>query len=893
MIKTLLTRISILRQYNSEDKTILWEDPTNSRWDNVYGKLVKDDNAIFISDDKLLIGIISQVNIGKSILCINIQEVNCKNDQFLRLHAVYPELISRVKANFQPFIHPIELDLKKLTEDVENKNFINFYILSEEQRLNNLFQSIKENDRVVLLDSDQYFENVKLYSKQGLINFPAELDININIERFTIDEVIQINKNYKRKSVKSNNVKRIEKIKEDINTNGIFKFTSFFTYHDTLFNKLVYQKKEEKNLNINTIYLNSIESVFKVSMSGKDIDDKSFTFFNDNNLIIVHSKTKAKGVSSQSQGDTFAKQMKIGDYFYMCRGNNSLEVIGRITGDASTCEYEDFGNDGWIQRSYEIVSEAIKEDSYSDEKKWWTPNDNSTCIVIPPKEIIEANTKIFIPFFNSQFGHKNTLLSTISKTPNNMNNFPLNQILYGPPGTGKTFKLQQIINDWDLAAKTGTEKDFYSFAKNYTWWQIIALVLVDQGNSTVPDIAKHHLIIAKLGSSNVKSLNTRLWSSLQHHTVDNCIDVKLVKRMGTKVFYKEKNSAWRLDNLADFQSEFSALIEDYEEFKKSDNIEAKNYTFTTCHQSLSYEDFIEGIKPELNDSDNLDDEESKNLIYEIRKGIFYNACEKAAQKAGFINLKDCLDRTKQERKIAFDKANLEGNIHVLFLDEINRCNVSNVFGELITLIEEDKRLGGENEIADITLPYSQEEFGVPANLYIIGTMNTADRSVEALDTALRRRFCFEEMPPKYDLKELDNEIFAIKTADILQTINNRIEKLLGKDHTIGHSYFLSKNETTMVDSFYKNIIPLLQEYFFGDYRKIGLILGKGFVKLKELDTNDDVFADFDGSTDYADREVFEIVDYRTTFDYILKFNKADLVMTFEKAIKILMKQSVE
>lgn len=215
--------------------------------------------------------------------------------------------------------------------------------------------------------------------------------------------------------------------------------------------------------------------------------------------------------------------------------------------------------------------------------------------------------------------------------------------------------------------------------------------------------------------------------------------------------------------------------------------------------------------------------------------------------------------------------------HVLIIDEINRGNVSQIFGELITLIEEDKRLGNP-EALEITLPYSKEKFGVPPNLYIIGTMNTADRSVEALDTALRRRFVFEEMSPKYEeLKELNDELFGFPTYEILRTINQRIEQLIDRDHAIGHAYFLHKNEETIVDSFYKNIIPLLQEYFFGDYGKIGLVLGKGFVKATEQPS---VFADFDyeGAHHFEEKLTYEIIDYR----------KNDQTSDFGQAIRLLM-----
>jgi hypothetical protein len=193
---------------------------------------------------------------------------------------------------------------------------------------------------------------------------------------------------------------------------------------------------------------------------------------------------------------------------------------------------------------------------------------------------------------------------------------------------------------------------------------------------------------------------------------------------------------------------------------------------------------------------------------------------------------------------------------VLIIDEINRGNIAGIFGELITMIEADKR-AFQPEVAKLTLPYSKSTFAVPPNLYILGTMNTADRSVEALDTALRRRFSFVEMPSRPELIE-QPEGLSVELRALLTAINGRVERLLDKDHHIGHSYFMDINTERELRLVFKNkVLPLLQEYFYGDPRKLGAVLGPQWVMKREA-AEHKLFSKFD--IEDAAKEVYDVAD---------------------------------
>lgn len=381
------------------------------------------------------------------------------------------------------------------------------------------------------------------------------------------------------------------------------------------------------------------------------------------------------------------------------------------------------------------------------------------------------------------------------------------------------------------------------------------------------------------------------------------------------------------------EEEYVEVFERYNEYKAKGWIE-----FTTFHQSYGYEEFIEGIRPEMTDSGDVN--------YSIQPGIFKRFCEQA--NIGGIDFetawKQLLTVAKGQKKYVFtrrtgstietvlredeafvvhwsggetnvlkkdsilsqwkttaysarekipnggkrwmfdaNQAVIDELVHkygmmqnfdsgndaplnrVFVIDEINRGNISKIFGELITLIEGSKRVG-QPEGMKARLPYSQQQFGVPDNVYIIGTMNTADRSIAVIDTALRRRFRFKEMLP--DVSVLDGiYVEDVSIQEMLEKMNKRISVLYDREHTLGHAYFVPLKSVPTLEVlgniFADNIIPLLQEYFYEDYEKIRMVLGDNnkaneteqFVKVIEHN-----FSELFGNVDYEfdDARTYEI-----------------------------------
>lgn len=239
-------------------------------------------------------------------------------------------------------------------------------------------------------------------------------------------------------------------------------------------------------------------------------------------------------------------------------------------------------------------------------------------------------------------------------------------------------------------------------------------------------------------------------------------------------------------------------LEKYDRYTKMGRVD-----FMTFHQSLSYDDFIEGIRPVITEDD--------QLIYQATPGVFYRFCRNAED----VKLLSPEDTGSDSHD--------EGNC-VFIIDEINRGNISRIFGELITLLESSRRKGMP-ECLEVFLPQMKVKFSVPANVYVLGTMNTADKSLTALDAALRRRFEFVEMMPNPNVLR-GRRILDVDLSRLLAVINNRIELLYDREHMIGHAYFISvKTIDDLAQCFVNKVIPLLQEYFFDDYEKMCWVLG--------------------------------------------------------------------
>ena len=661
--------------------------------------------------------------------------------------------------------------------------------------------------------------------------------------------------------------------------------------------KLISDKVGESNLGLIDALTSSITSTGKLNLFRKLVLDNKrlykishgvFTKRTDfvqsgilkileNNKWISLSRYTGKGA-----GNSFENELQIGDFVYLCYGGDKILYVAEVISEAKLFEsgYAELLNDDeeeWIYREVKPLYYPLNEDiiDLKSYRSQTMPSGNSTFWEIKERDLEALNDTLFIPKLNleilkrdnSEFElEKGTINHTIINTPP----MSLNTILFGPPGTGKTYntinKSIEIANpSFDLSKDRSVVKK--EFERLMNEGQIVFTTF--HQSMSYEDFIEGIKPVLDDGQSIQYDIEPGIFKSLALKAKDNWFD----SNKGT-------------NNELSFEEAYSKLTDEWvdnQEMKFPLKRQENSYTIIGfTKSSIKFKKASGGTQHTLSISTLRDYYYNKREIMQSGLGVYYPSL---------------LDKLKSYTPTLIVEK--EEKKYVLIIDEINRGNVSQIFGELITLIEEDKRLG-EKEALEVTLPYSKEKFGVPPNLYIIGTMNTADRSVEALDTALRRRFSFEEMPPKYELGGLRYDFAGINISLILQTINNRVEKLLDKDHAIGHSYFLLKNDensdSKLVAIFYNNIIPLLQEYFFGDYGKIGLVLGNGFIYKKVWETEEGSFADFDSvsASDFDERDVYEIIDYRDIqTKYNINIKGKNIEMNFEKAIKLLMKEEID
>ena len=400
---------------------------------------------------------------------------------------------------------------------------------------------------------------------------------------------------------------------------------------------------------------------------------------------------------------------------------------------------------------------------------------------------------------------------------------PLNQILYGPPGTGKTYntinKALEIL-DGDIPEKREDAKkkfeeykkagqiEFVTFHQSYGYEEFVEGIKAKSQNGSL-EYNVEDGVFKKISSKALKNYE------------DSEKDSNLLKSEYENTKYLEEFINSAIESEEDFIKTKGGKfkIESFED--DTINVATDDSRYSSNRLKLKFDELLKVV----NYPSKL--ESSKQLS----KEVFGIENQKQIFTYYFTLLKKFKEYPTKEIKEIKDKEKVELKYFILIIDEINRGNISKIFGELITLIEPSKRIGAEEAIT-LKLPYSGDEFGVPQNLYIIGTMNTADRSIALMDTALRRRFDFTEMMPDLETLNEFEYIEGINIKSLLETINKRIEYLYDRDHTIGHAYFISlkdKNGDEVkaeLDNIFRNkIIPLLQEYFYDDWEKIQIVLG--------------------------------------------------------------------
>lgn len=427
-----------------------------------------------------------------------------------------------------------------------------------------------------------------------------------------------------------------------------------------------------------------------------------------------------------------------------------------------------------------------------------------------------------------------------SKMPNNdKKTQPLNQILYGPPGTGKTY------NTINKALEIIFEKEYqdnqFEIVVNNTIRKVTVskIKTMNKTNPEYRDFLKatfEYFKDEKQGQIEFVTFHQsygyeEFVEGIKAKTIDSGIEYKIesgiFKKLSKKATTNFEQTQKNIVATKDFDLIFKERVLDkvFEDIRLEIKMKKSSFFIKEIDETHIYFDKSGG------------DSQHVLLIKNLR--TMYEVGENKLIMGGLSQYYNpLLEYLLQDNEIKEEEKKPLKN-YILIIDEINRGNISKIFGELITLIEPSKRIGAD-EALHAKLPYSNESFGIPSNLYIIGTMNTADRSIALMDTALRRRFDFEEMMPNLEILNDLPKIEGIDIKALLGTINQRIEYLYDRDHTIGHAYFMSLKGKAAdelkaeLDNIFRNkIIPLLQEYFYDDWEKIQIVLGDHYDQINK------------------------------------------------------------
>ncbi len=552
-----------------------------------------------------------------------------------------------------------------------------------------------------------------------------------------------------------------------------------------------------------------------IAWNPKHWDWKSFE---DDRMRVARGETVTRPWSVAST------KLNVGDTFYLVRlGQEPRGLIARGNIASSPYEEEHYDPDraakGDKARFADITLTDLRDPaidafiSMADLKREttddqvWSPQNSGI-------EIKPASAKMISQLWGQLAGVKTSPEEAKSSRQQAIQiKKPINKIFYGPPGTGKTYTLREhLMPRYESQAGSASVDEWLETQLiDNPWWQAVALALADLGGeASINDLLAHRYFKAKArlqGRPNSPTLRSTCWSSLLSHTILDCdqVNVPAEKRQPPFIFEKLTDGRWTF--AGDWQEAGEGLRDQLDRLRAgpaSADAKIKRHLTVTFHQSYSYEDFIEGIRPQTT--------ESGSISYEVHDGLFKTFCQRARQDP------------KQR--------------YALFIDEINRGNAARIFGELITLIEADKRAwwDEDGQLVDgveLTLPYSGDRFGVPKNLDIYATMNTADRSIALMDAALRRRFQFEELMPepkkvpgsRGDGLIPDGEGGLLDLRALMDAINQRLRYLLHRDQTFGHAYFIDvKDLEGLRQVIVYDIIPMLAEYFYDDWGQIRRVL---------------------------------------------------------------------